>query len=178
MGCTESKPEKKDLGIAPLKKQKSNANKEVWKPGTDFPLVLHNVRLQTPDRELKGIVITDCLVDNAMQNKIVDCTVRGASTTLINCHLINCKVDDGAQLIRCKLDSCKVRDATLTRSELIKCDNDKCTLADSCVSTGCTFGPVLTTTNSEYEDCKGNPFPPPESKLCRNCNWESDEPPH
>ena len=77
--------------------------------------------------------------------------------------------------MRCKLDNCKVRDATLTQSELLKCDNDKCTLANSCVAIQCTFGPVLTTTNSEYESCTGNPFPPPEAKLCKDCNWDTGD---
>ena len=66
MGCSESKqPPKSDLGVAPPKRQKSNANKAVWSPGKDYPREMHNMRLHTPDKEMNGITLTDCLVDNA-----------------------------------------------------------------------------------------------------------------
>ncbi|KAJ9470980.1 hypothetical protein DIPPA_35447 [Diplonema papillatum] len=149
---------------------------DTWENGKDFPSELFRVRIHNPDRELHGVVLTECLIDNALENCLVNCTVK--KCTLVNCHLKGCTIESGSTVNRSVVKGGLVTDSTLTSGTEVSDDTtiDKCYITDRSTVTNCRIGPTVTTTGSNFINCYGNPEPAPAAACCTGCKWGSDEP--
>eukprot|EP01061_Rhynchopus_euleeides_P009812 TRINITY_DN19117_c0_g1_i2.p1 TRINITY_DN19117_c0_g1~~TRINITY_DN19117_c0_g1_i2.p1 ORF type:complete len:202 (+),score=47.01 TRINITY_DN19117_c0_g1_i2:59-607(+) len=182
MGCTGSNESKPTPAAPPTRggeyqdpatTQVSKPQRQQWENGEDFPSTMTYMQVQKPDRPLKGIVLVDCLIDNARDSSLVDCTLRGC--ILNNCHLRNCTVEDGCTVTRCVVKGGSVKESTLTSGTEVSDGTmiDRSIITDRCSVTACKIGPTITTTGSVFYSCTGNPQPPPQSSECHDCEWSS-----